>query len=82
MTFKEFLEKYNIPHTIEIINKELEIYVDENGKEVDEEFDIIVSDEDLYHFDKELKVHFPDYKYDYESDNTPNISAIPQSPNN
>ena len=81
MTFKEFLEKYNIPHTIEIINKELETYTEEDGTEFAGEELAIVSDEDLFHLDEELKKYFPDYKYDYEQDMMPEILPQPKSSN-
>ena len=56
ITFKEFLEKYNVPYLIETIDKDLEHYEDEFGNEIPDMYEsIIVEDEDLFHFDKELK---------------------------
>jgi len=82
MNFKEFLDKYNVPYLIETIDKEIEHYEDEFGNEIlDMEESIIVDDEDLFHHDKELKKHFPNYKYNYEYFMIPPTPPIPQSPN-
>ena len=81
MNFKTFLNKYNIPYLIETIDKELERYEDEFGNEIlDMEEAIIVEDEDLFHFDKELKQEFPDYKYNYEYFMTPKELPKPNLP--
>lgn len=83
MTFKEFLEKYNVPYLIETIDKEIEHYEDEFGNEIPDMYEsIIVDDEDLFHFDKELKEAFPNFKYNYEYEMIPKPTPIPQSPNN
>jgi len=82
MNFKEFLDKYNIPYLIETIDKEIEHFEDEFGNELlDMEESIIVDDEDLYHYDKELKEEFPNYKYNYEYYMTPQELPKPNSSN-
>lgn len=83
MNFKEFLDKYDIPYLIETIDKEIEHFEDEYGNELtDMEESIIVDDEDLFHYDKELKQEFPNYKYNYEYTMIPKESPKPNSPNN